>query len=196
MLLVESELEEEGHAAPRAPPAHVGFVQAPLLAADLLPATSHLPLITHHSSLTTYHLPLTLTTQTAFLEACQGGHASVAQVFLGRGIDTELRTNNQCVDRVETSPADTSLRGPPSPARPACCILRSACCGIVSSVSLTHILCTPRWTPLILAALCGSVELLELLLDRGAEINAADGSKWSTAQPREPSTLDHPSLCA
>ena len=51
----------------------------------------------------------------------------------------------------------------------------------------------PRWTPLILAALCGSVELLELLLDRGAEINAADGSKWSTAQRREPSTLYYPS---
>ena len=56
---MESELEEEGHAAPRAPPAHVGFVQALLRATDLLPATSHLPLITHHSSLTTYHLPLT-----------------------------------------------------------------------------------------------------------------------------------------
>ena len=160
--------------------------------------TNYQPLATYHSPLTTHHLPLTsyhspLTTQTAFLEACQGGHASVAQVFLDRGIDTELRTNNQCVDRVEKSPADTSLRGPPSPARPECCILRSACCGIVSSVSLTHILDTPRWTPLILAALCGSVELLELLLDRGAEINAADGSKWSTAQPREPSTLYYPS---
>ena len=160
--------------------------------------TYYQPLATYHSSLTTHHLPLTsyhspLTTQTAFLEACQGGHASVAQVFLDRGIDTELRTNNQCVDRVETSPADTSLRGPPSPARPECCILRSACCGTVSSVSLTHILCTTRWTPLILAALCGSVELLELLLDRGAEINAADGSKWSTAQRREPSTLYYPS---
>ena len=168
--------------------------------------TYYQPLATYHSSLTTHHLPLTsyhspLTTQTAFLEACQGGHASVAQVFLDRGIDTELRTNNQCVDRVEKSPADTSLRGPPSPARPECCILRSACCGIVSSVSLTHILYSaPPGGPLsssqrsAAASSCSSC--CWTVAPRSMPPTAASGVRHSRANPAHYTTLAACLMCA
>tara|TARA_B100000795_G_scaffold22455_1_gene14938 strand:+ start:1529 stop:2266 length:738 start_codon:yes stop_codon:yes gene_type:complete len=47
---------------------------------------------------------MTQTTELAFLEACKGGHASVAQVFLDRGINIELRTGNKCVELVEKTP--------------------------------------------------------------------------------------------
>lgn len=47
---------------------------------------------------------LTQTSESAFLEACQGGHASVAQVFLDRGINIELRTDDKCVELVEKTP--------------------------------------------------------------------------------------------
>ena len=60
VLLVESEPEEEGHAAPRAPlPAHVGFVQALRLTNGLLLTTYLSPLTTHHSPLATHRFPLT-----------------------------------------------------------------------------------------------------------------------------------------
>ena len=71
---------------------------------------------------------MTQTTESAFLEACRFGHVSVAQVFLDRGIDTELRTSNKCLDRVEK----------PLPLAQSAAFW-SACRGLFSRVSLTHV---------------------------------------------------------
>lgn len=128
---------------------------------------------------------MTKRTETAFLEACQGGHASVAQVFLDRGIDTELRTNNQCVDRVEKPPEHISPG--PSPARPECFILRSACCGLRASSqgSLSPTYSTPPGGPLsssrrsAAASSCSSCSLT--VAPRSMPPTAASGVRHSGA---------------
>ena len=140
---MESELEEEGHAAPRAPPAHVGFVQALLLAADLLPATS--PLTTHHLPLITYHLPVT--THHLPLRRPSLRRARAATRVSPKSSSTAASTPS-CAP---TTSAWTGLKSPPrtplSGARPLPLALSAASCG-APAVASSQVSLSPTYSTL------------------------------------------------